>query len=61
MGNDVSTPQLAYWDVLNQQWIALPTTPDAATNTLTTQVDHLTLFAVRSSATDQIYLPLVVR
>jgi hypothetical protein len=37
---------LAFFDEVNTQWMALPTTPDASQNMLLAQVNHLTLFAV---------------
>jgi hypothetical protein len=61
-GLDENSLQIFYWDPAQSAWVPVPTTVDAATNTLTIQLDHLTLFAVLGpGAAPGVYLPLVVR
>ena len=62
-GLDESALQLYYWDTAQTRWIAIPTTVDAAANTLTAQFDHLTTFAVLGPQADgpDLYLPLIQR
>ena len=58
-GLDENGLQIHYWDEAMEQWVAIPTVVDPQANTLTAQVDHLTLFAVLGSS--QIYLPSIRR
>jgi hypothetical protein len=62
-GIDENALQIFYWDEGRGAWVAIPTTVDAAANTLTAQLDHLTLFAVlyKPAAEQKLYLPRINR
>jgi len=48
-GTDPSTLAICYWDEELGAWIALPSTVDPETGTVSATVDHLTVFALMSS------------
>ena len=45
-GLQESTLRVFYWKESTSQWVALPTTVDAANNSLTAETDHFTYFAI---------------
>jgi len=45
-GLNESNLRIFYWKELTSQWVALPTTVNAETNTLTAETDHFTYFAI---------------
>jgi hypothetical protein len=61
-GLDESALQLYYWNEAQAGWVVIPTTVDAAANTLTASFDHLTTFAVLGPGqAPGLYLPMIVR
>ncbi|MBI2864346.1 MAG: hypothetical protein HYX94_07255, partial [Chloroflexi bacterium] len=57
---DESSLKIYYWDAATGQWVAVPTVVDAANNTLTATLDHLTRFALLGQQW-RLYLPVVSR
>jgi len=45
-GLDEANLRVFYWKESTSQWVALPTTVNASTNTLTAETDHFTYFAI---------------
>ncbi|MFC1700732.1 hypothetical protein ACFLZ0_01165 [Patescibacteria group bacterium] len=43
---DESTLKIFYWKESSSQWVAMPTTVNSATNTLTAETNHFTYFAI---------------
>jgi len=41
---------IAYFDVVRQEWVLLPSTVDTENNTVTAQVSHFTIFAILAKA-----------
>jgi len=62
-GQDEQGLQIHYWNEAQGQWVAIPTVVDAQANTLTAEVDHLTVFAVlqRVDRGWWLYLPKINR
>ncbi len=63
-GIDESQLALHYWSDAQQDWIAVPGTIDAANNTFTVVLDHLTVFALLERAAtreEHLYLPSLKR
>jgi hypothetical protein len=62
-GLDENSLQIFYWNETQGSWVGMPTTVDAQANTLTIQLDHLTLFAVLDTQTGAptLFLPMVKR
>ena len=63
-GIDERQLALHYWSDAQQDWIAVPGTIDAAHNTFTVVLDHLTVFALleRAAASEEhLYLPSLKR
>lgn len=50
--------QVFYWDTSQSQWVPIPTIVDVQANTLTIQLDHLTMFAVLQTQRN-LYLPQI--
>jgi hypothetical protein len=57
-GLEESQLQVFYWDTSQAQWVSIPTIVDAGANTLTIQLDHLTMFAVLQAQLN-LYLPQI--
>ena len=62
-GQDENGLQIYYWDEAQVQWVAISTAVDPQANTLTAQVDHLTIFAVlhKPGGAWWLYLPGIQR
>ena len=60
---DESRLQIFFWNEAQGAWEAIPTTVDPVANTLTIQLEHLTLFAVLQTVPQEknLYLPNVSR
>ncbi len=52
-GLEESTLRVFYWRENTSQWVALPTTVDASSNTVTAATDHFTYFAIMGLAEEE--------
>ena len=58
VGLNESSIKAYYWDIATSKWIALATTVNAATNTLTVATTHLTYFAIMGETAALVAKPI---